>query len=308
MRLENYQGSAGKNQWRLQRPSHSRSLQSHPAKAGAANAQVPGPVSGARRPTPARPLWPQRDRQEGRASCSLPGGAAKSASSAAGPRAGLQVAARRQEKTHPPARLGYPDHGPTPTPRHLLGAGATDPPCAVIDVAADHRATHVQPQHEACGRARRARLREPLLRGGGQNRHPERQPPPQRTPSKHQHLRDLARPEGHRPARPLRAPGGGRPCRWPRPDAVTSGGAVNFSGCVLGGAARGDVESVQVRRDEVEPGVLAPIAGFSKSQPLLALTRALILRTSPLGSFRQFLLTLVTFYESQLRQSDLKEI
>lgn len=221
MRLEYYQGSAGKPSDKAPfsgdcsgpaRPSPCSPAQVRPERRPP-RCQDPRAVRGAgrqRRRSGLRGTGRARGLQPARGDCK----ARPARRGTEGPRAGLQVAARRQENTHPPARLRHPDHGPTPTPRHLLGAGAADPPRAVIDVAADHRAAHVQPQHEACVRSRRARLRAPLLRGGGQPRHPDRQPPPQppgqRASYKYQHLRDPARPE--RPP-----PGPPPPCSRGRP-------------------------------------------------------------------------------------------
>lgn len=74
-----------------------------------------------------------------------------------------------------PGALCDPDPQPRrPLPGHLLHAGAANQRRVVIDVAADHRAAHVQPQHKACGRrARRALLRAPLLLDRAHPQHPD---------------------------------------------------------------------------------------------------------------------------------------
>lgn len=160
--------------WRLQPALPCESPESHPGRACEARAQVTGiTVPGARSQT--RPLRPSAG--TGRRAGFRPARAgnarhSRRAAQDPGPRA---AGGRVQAAEDRPARLPSATltTAPTPTPRHLLRAGATDPPRAVIDVAADHGAAHVQPQHEARVRARRARLRAPPIRDGGQPRHPD---------------------------------------------------------------------------------------------------------------------------------------
>lgn len=99
----------------------------------------------------------------------------------AGPGAPLRTEGPRCRRWPRPGQIGGPALSPPsdqipgalrdldplprrPLPGHLLRAGAADSCRAVIDVAANHRAAYVHPQHEACApRVRRALLRDRRL-------------------------------------------------------------------------------------------------------------------------------------------------
>jgi hypothetical protein len=142
-----------------------QSPQCHPGEAGQMRSQMAGSL-GHHMPEPLQPSSagsaarsPARERTR---AGTRPGSARRSGRGARGrcrwPRPGW-VGRPRSQVLGDTQLLAQ-----SPLPGHLLLAGAADPHRPVIDVAADHRTAHVQPQHES--------LRALLLQATGQPRHP----------------------------------------------------------------------------------------------------------------------------------------